>query len=147
VEGAAASSSRLPGVSLLARRDREHEARHPGRRRHDSADPRVLYRRRLHGAIPGCLLHAGGPVARPYDSRRGLRMEGREAATAPHAVARERRSAIRTLATALEMIKFSHTLFALPFALLAAVLAARGWPSLSTTLKILLAMAGARSTA
>jgi 4-hydroxybenzoate polyprenyltransferase len=60
---------------------------------------------------------------------------------------RERRSTIRTLATALEMIKFSHTLFALPFALLAAVLAARGWPSLSTTLKILLAMAGARSAA
>jgi len=74
-------------------------------------------------------------------------MEGREAATAPHAAVRERRSAIRTLATALEMIKFSHTLFALPFALLAAVLAARGWPSLSTTLKILLAMAGARSAA
>ena len=74
-------------------------------------------------------------------------MEGREAATVPHAAVRERRSAIRTLATALEMIKFSHTLFALPFALLAAVLAARGWPSLSTTLKILLAMAGARSAA
>jgi 4-hydroxybenzoate polyprenyltransferase len=74
-------------------------------------------------------------------------MEGREAATTPHAAVRERRSAIRTLATALEMIKFSHTLFALPFALLAAVLAARGWPSLSTTLKILLAMAGARSAA
>jgi 4-hydroxybenzoate polyprenyltransferase len=74
-------------------------------------------------------------------------MEGREAATAPHAAVREPRSAIRTLVTALEMIKFSHTLFALPFALLAAVLAARGWPSLSTTLKILLAMAGARSAA
>ena len=45
------------------------------------------------------------------------------------------------------MIKFSHTLFALPFALLAAVLAARGLPPAGTTVKILLAMVGARSAA
>jgi 4-hydroxybenzoate polyprenyltransferase len=45
------------------------------------------------------------------------------------------------------MIKFSHTLFALPFALLAAVLAARGVPSWETIAKILLAMVGARSAA
>jgi 4-hydroxybenzoate polyprenyltransferase len=45
------------------------------------------------------------------------------------------------------MIKFSHTLFALPFALLAAVLAARGLPSWPTLGKILLAMVGARSAA
>jgi 4-hydroxybenzoate polyprenyltransferase len=51
------------------------------------------------------------------------------------------------LRTALEMIKFSHTLFALPFALLAAVLAARGLPSGPTLVKILLAMVGARSAA
>ena len=51
------------------------------------------------------------------------------------------------LRTTLEMIKFSHTLFALPFALLAAVLAARGVPSWPTLAKILLAMVGARSTA
>jgi 4-hydroxybenzoate polyprenyltransferase len=52
-----------------------------------------------------------------------------------------------TLETLLEMIKFSHTVFALPFALLAAVLAAGGWPSPATLLKILLAMVGARSAA
>jgi len=51
------------------------------------------------------------------------------------------------LRTTLEMIKFSHTLFALPFALLAAVLAARGLPSWPTLTKILLAMVGARSAA
>lgn len=51
------------------------------------------------------------------------------------------------LRTTLEMIKFSHTLFALPFALLAAVLAARGLPSWPTLGKILLAMVGARSAA
>jgi len=45
------------------------------------------------------------------------------------------------------MIKFSHTLFALPFALLAAFLAADGWPSAATLGKILLAMVGARSAA
>ena len=53
----------------------------------------------------------------------------------------------RSFKTTLEMIKFSHTLFALPFALLAAVLAARGLPSWPTLAKILLAMVGARSAA
>jgi 4-hydroxybenzoate polyprenyltransferase len=53
----------------------------------------------------------------------------------------------RSFSTTLEMIKFSHTIFALPFALLSAVLAAGGLPSLSTTIKILLAMVGARSAA
>ncbi len=51
------------------------------------------------------------------------------------------------LAATLEMIKFSHTLFALPFALLAAILAARDLPPWPTMLKILLAMVGARSAA
>lgn len=55
--------------------------------------------------------------------------------------------AARPLATTLEMIKFSHTIFALPFALLAAVLAADGWPDAATLAKILLAMVGARSFA
>jgi 4-hydroxybenzoate polyprenyltransferase len=53
----------------------------------------------------------------------------------------------RSVRTTLEMIKFSHTLFALPFALLSAVLAAGGWPSGATLVKILLAMVGARSAA
>lgn len=51
------------------------------------------------------------------------------------------------LRTTLTMIKFSHTLFALPFALLSAFLAAGGWPRPTTLLKILLAMVGARSAA
>ena len=54
---------------------------------------------------------------------------------------------LRSVRMTLEMIKFSHTLFALPFALLAAVLAAGGWPRASTLLKILVAMVGARSAA
>jgi len=45
------------------------------------------------------------------------------------------------------MIKIEHTLFALPFALLGAVLAANGMPSLKQLLWIVVAMVGARSTA
>jgi 4-hydroxybenzoate polyprenyltransferase len=51
------------------------------------------------------------------------------------------------VARMLSMIKFSHTVFALPFALLAAVLAARGIPPARTLGLIVLAMVGARSAA
>ncbi len=47
----------------------------------------------------------------------------------------------------LGMIKFSHTVFALPFALMGALLAASGIPPLRTIVWILLAMVGARSGA
>src|SRR3954470_20166295 len=53
----------------------------------------------------------------------------------------------RTLSTVLEMIKFEHTLFALPFAFLGMILAAEGWPSWRTVLWIVVAMVGARSAA
>jgi 4-hydroxybenzoate polyprenyltransferase len=49
--------------------------------------------------------------------------------------------------TFLEMIKFAHTVFALPFAFTAAVLAARGLPSLYQTFWIVVAMVGARTAA
>jgi 4-hydroxybenzoate polyprenyltransferase len=57
------------------------------------------------------------------------------------------RGIARSARTTLEMIKFSHTIFALPFALLAAVLAGRGIPDAATLVKVLLAMVGARSAA
>ncbi len=47
----------------------------------------------------------------------------------------------------LEMIKFEHTIFALPFAYTGAVLGARGWPDLKTTFLILGCMVGARTAA
>ncbi|MDD5284792.1 MAG: putative 4-hydroxybenzoate polyprenyltransferase [Desulfuromonadaceae bacterium] len=47
----------------------------------------------------------------------------------------------------LEMIKFSHTIFALPFALTGALLAAGGIPSPRQIFWIILAMAGARTAA
>ena len=47
----------------------------------------------------------------------------------------------------LQMIKFEHTLFALPFAFMGMVLAARGWPPWRTVGWIAVAMVGARSAA
>ena len=53
--------------------------------------------------------------------------------------------------TVLEMIKFEHSLFALPFALTGALLAARasahGWPTLRQILWVIVAMVAARSAA
>ena len=49
--------------------------------------------------------------------------------------------------TTLEMIKWEHSIFALPFALTAAILAAHGLPALRTLLWILVAMIAARSSA
>ena len=54
--------------------------------------------------------------------------------------------------TVLEMIKFEHSVFALPFALTGALLAARygqgrAWPSLRQIIWIIVAMVGARSAA
>lgn len=53
----------------------------------------------------------------------------------------------RKLALFLRMVKFSHSVFALPFALTGAVLAAQGLPPLEKLLWIGLAMVGARSGA
>ncbi|MBL9087739.1 MAG: UbiA family prenyltransferase [Planctomycetia bacterium] len=45
------------------------------------------------------------------------------------------------------MIRFSHSVFALPFALLALVLAAGGWPSARVLVLVVVAMVAARSAA
>jgi 4-hydroxybenzoate polyprenyltransferase len=54
---------------------------------------------------------------------------------------------IKNTRLTLEMIKIEHTLFALPFAFLGAVLAANGLPAPWQLLWIVVAMAGARSAA
>jgi len=54
---------------------------------------------------------------------------------------------MKKLLLVLEMIKFEHTLFALPFALLGAFLAARGLPGLHQLSWIIVAMFSARSAA
>ncbi|MGH7337547.1 MAG: UbiA family prenyltransferase, partial [Myxococcota bacterium] len=57
------------------------------------------------------------------------------------------KSVHRQLTIVLEMIKFEHTLFALPFALTAMLLAAGGWPPARVVFWIVVAMVGARSAA
>jgi 4-hydroxybenzoate polyprenyltransferase len=54
---------------------------------------------------------------------------------------------IRKLKLLLEMIKFEHTIFALPFAYLGMILGAKGLPDLLTFILITLAMVGARTYA
>ena len=51
------------------------------------------------------------------------------------------------IARFLRLIRFSHTIFALPFALGALVVAANGWPSLRTILLVLACMVFARTAA
>ena len=53
----------------------------------------------------------------------------------------------RNFAVTLEMIKWEHSLFALPFALCGAMLAAGGWPRGTVLFWIIVAMVGARSAA
>jgi 4-hydroxybenzoate polyprenyltransferase len=54
---------------------------------------------------------------------------------------------LRDLRITLEMIKWEHSIFALPFALTAAVLAAGGWPRPAQLTWIVVAMVAARSAA
>lgn len=54
---------------------------------------------------------------------------------------------VQKISIFMEMIKFSHTIFALPFALAGALLAVRGMPTGRQLLLIVLAMVGARTAA
>jgi 4-hydroxybenzoate polyprenyltransferase len=54
---------------------------------------------------------------------------------------------LRSVGTTLEMIKWEHSIFALPFALTGAVLAAGGWPEWPKILWIVVCMVTARSAA
>jgi 4-hydroxybenzoate polyprenyltransferase len=56
-------------------------------------------------------------------------------------------TALRPLGTTLRMIKFEHSVFALPFAFIGALLAAQGWPTGRQILWIVVAMAAGRSAA
>ena len=66
-----------------------------------------------------------------------------EAARPTRGSARTRLS--RDLANTLEMIKWEHSIFALPFALTSAMLAAGGWPRVSSVFWIVVCMVSARS--
>jgi 4-hydroxybenzoate polyprenyltransferase len=56
-------------------------------------------------------------------------------------------NALKSTRLTLEMIKWEHSIFALPFALTGAVLAARGWPPLRVLFWIVICMVSARSAA
>ncbi len=65
----------------------------------------------------------------------------------PRATSLTSRSPFARLHDYLELVKFSHTIFALPFALGAMLVAAQGLPRLDKVLWILVAMVGARTAA
>jgi len=54
---------------------------------------------------------------------------------------------LHSLRVTLEMIKWEHSIFVLPFALCGAMLAAHGWPAAHTLVWIIVAMVAARSAA
>jgi 4-hydroxybenzoate polyprenyltransferase len=54
---------------------------------------------------------------------------------------------VKNIATTLEMIKWEHSIFALPFALCGAMLAANGWPTAHQLIWIIVCMVSARSAA
>ena len=56
-------------------------------------------------------------------------------------------STLHNVRVSLEMIKWEHSVFALPFALCGAMLASKGWPSAWQLLWIVVAMVAARSAA
>lgn len=71
----------------------------------------------------------------------------KDASTASTAPTLPSRGLVARIRTTLEMIKFEHSVFALPFALTGAVLAVRGWPSWRQIAWIIIAMVAARSAA
>ena len=58
-----------------------------------------------------------------------------------------RANAVQVARNYLELVKFSHTIFALPFALAAMLVAAHGWPDARIFAWIVVAMIGARTAA
>src|SRR5438552_3309108 len=65
----------------------------------------------------------------------------------PAATPRPANGVLRKLLATLEMIKFEHSVFAMPFALTGAMLAVHGWPPWRQVFWLITAMVGARSAA
>jgi 4-hydroxybenzoate polyprenyltransferase len=68
-------------------------------------------------------------------------------ATAPPGRSAKATGLLGKVRTTLEMIKFEHSVFALPFALTGALLAVKGWPGWRPVAWIVVAMVAARSAA
>ena len=143
-QGAAAARARLPRVALLAGPHREHAPRDAGRRDRGAA------RRRPSTSTRPTWTGSSTPIASGPRACSGSRFPGRisggrELAERRAGVDDVRRGLPDRSATTLEMIKFSHTLFALPFALLSAVLAAGGVPDRGRRSAKILARDGRRA--
>jgi hypothetical protein len=83
---------------------------------------------------------------RPSEGAGGLSLE--ESHVEDHsALQSPRKHLLRSLGITLEMIKWEHSVFALPFALTGAVLAANGWPRAIQLFWIVVCMVTARSAA
>src|SRR3972149_33464 len=156
---------RRPAVaSLLARpaaqshSPRKHAAGGAGRRGELSAFARVLLRgaaaRRAGDAILlpglGTPRPAPGKAAAMERHKVNTKLEIRKSKLGKSAAQDEFRVssfAFRPLLTTLRMIRFEHSVFALPFALLGALLAAGGWPTAWQLFWIVVAMVAGRSAA
>src|SRR5487761_356473 len=83
----------------------------------------------------------------PKEKRMAPRLRARVEASSDAPQSPRPAGVLARVRTTLEMIKFEHSLFALPFALTGALLAARGWPTPWQILWIGVAMVSARSAA
>ncbi len=74
--------------------------------------------------------------------QRGLELLGEGELSLRSRASENTMSFFKRLRITLEMIKFEHTVFALPFALLSAILASGGWPEAPKLFWIVMAMVG-----
>ena len=91
-------------------------------------------------------MRADGPTIRGESRARGLRFDQADP-TNPRLESSPIVAMLKTVAVYLRLIRFSHTVFALPFAIIGAMLAANGWPGPREAVWILVAMVAGRSAA
>ena len=95
--------------------------------------------------VPPFAFAKGGPYL--LDPQRFLFQFSRSRSSSARAQYTECMALLRNVGTTLEMIKWEHSIFALPFALAGAMLAAAGWPEWSKVVWIVVCMVTARSAA
>ena len=100
-------------------------------------------RHRLRSLRKGVCRHPGFPGIMEIPSWAGTL----QSASLPPSPSGMSQGLVGKLRTTLEMIKFEHSIFALPFALVGAMLAVRGWPTWREVFWLIVAMVGARSAA
>src|SRR5208282_571340 len=138
-EGAPPARPLPAGNAAESHPSRKHAARARRGRDGDARDACLLLRAEIDRGRRRAVRLSRPRAARPAPGE-AVPLEGRQSVSTD-------KSRIRVV---LEMIKFEHSVFALPFALVGAMLAARaqgGLPTWRQTLWIIVAMVGARSAA